>query len=328
MSVKKGMGIVGVILILVLSVSLISSAGFWNNLFNFGDDNKNLGGELGNTAARLKIADNSPPIIVYVSNVSANLGSSNFIKLYSKGQDTAAGFWFLAQQGGNQAGNLANAALTESSAIFTRAGELSRANLSCTSLPNPVNCGGFCVGMAMNFSCIVYMHYYDGNGTWNINATVEDANSMRSSNLTKTFEVDKTFAAQALTTYLNWTNPVLDTSVTNRYSDNNITIENTGNVPYPNVFVNATDLIGVTTSSEQINSSNFRANNCTGAIASAPLVKNTNIAVSAFIAARSVSDSGRITPLPFCINAVTGSVSISSQDYNASRTWVLTTAQS
>lgn len=328
MSVKKGIGVVGVVLILVLSVSFIS-AGFLSDLFSPGNDNPNLKGELGNTAARLKIADNSPPIVVYVSNVSAPLGSSNLVKLYPKQTgNTPVSFFFLAQQGGNQPGNLGNAALTESSAVFTRAAELSRINISCISLPVPVACGTFCTGTAMNFSCTVYMHYYDGNGTWSINATVEDANNIRGSNLTKTFDVDKTFAAQPLTLYLNWTNPPLTTAVTDRFSDNNITIENLGNVPYPNVFVNATDLIGVTTSTEQINSSNFRGNACIGVDASSPLIKNANVPISAFIAARALADTGRNTSLPFCINAVTGSLTISSQDYNASRTWILTTAQS
>jgi len=328
---KRVLGIIIVSLLLIVSISLVS-AGI-KDWFGFGNKDKNLEGELPETAvAKLKISDTSVPNITFVSNVSGPLDvTPNLVKLKSRTNgNTSVSFFFIAQQGlgGFDPGDLSLPG-TNSRVFFTRVGELSRANLTCSPV-GIVGCGGgqYCAstGTAMNFSCIVPMMYFDGNGTWNMNVSVKAATTGYGYNTTKTFKVDATFAAFALTNYLNWTNPSLTTATTNAYSDNNITVENNGNVPYSGVVVNATDLNGTTTPSISVSTDRFNANACVvgpGVI----LSKDADIAVPGFTALRAVSGAGMNSSLPFCVTSLSG-LGLTSQDYNSSRAWVLTLAQS
>ena len=319
-------GVLGILLIgiMVVSISFVSAS--WKEWFTFGNDNSDLEGELSETAvAKLKISDTSAPDVVYVSNLTGPLDVvPNLVKLRSRtGGDTLVSFWFLAQQGSahNDIGALSNP-INFSQVNLTRTGELGR-NASCTGLGR-VSCGSFCTGFAANYSCTVAMRYYDGNGTWNVNASVRAPDTPWGFNTTKTFNVDATFAASALTPYLNWTDNPLSSSSVNVFSDNNITIENNGNVPYPNVQVNATDLNGTITPSEYIPSSRFVANNCTGTTASSNLTRDSLINVSQFIAARATSDTGKNSGLPFCVTSLSaGPTPLGNQEYLSARQWVL-----
>jgi hypothetical protein len=321
---KSGKRVFGIIIIsLFISLLLVSSISLV-----FGAD-KNLEGELDEAAvARLSILDLSDPVIVYVSNVTGEIGGAapNLVKLKSRTNgNTLVKFWFLAQQGasGSEPGELSLG--TTSRTTLTRSGELSRINASCNAY-GEVSCGSLCTGTAINFTCSVPMKYYDGNGTWNINVSVKAPTTLWGYNLTKTFKVDATFAATALTNYLNWTNPALTTATTNRLSDNNISVENNGNVPYSGVVVNATELAGLIRPAEVILANRFGANGCGGA-GTAILSQDTDVAVSGFTAIRAVSDLGRTSNLTFCVISLAG-LGLSSQDYNSTRPWVLTLAQS
>jgi len=323
---KRVFGIIIVSLLLISSIGLVSAG--LKEWLGFGDDG-DLEGELDEAAvARLSILDLSNPVIVYVSNVTGEIGGAepNLVKLKSRTNgNTLVKFWFLAQQGasGSEPGELNLGATSRTT--LTRAGELSRINASCNSY-GEVSCGSLCTGTAINLSCTVPMKYYDGNGTWNINVSVKAPTTGWGFNLTKTFKVDATFAAAALTNYLNWTNPTLTTATTNRLSDNNISIENNGNVPYSGVVVNATGLAGLVTPAQVILTDRFDANRCGGASAST-LSDNANVDIPGFTALRAVSDAGQQSYLPFCVTSLVG-LGLSSQDYNSTRPWILTLAQS
>jgi len=325
---KRVVCILVVSLLLIISISFVSAA--LKDWFGFGDKDENLKGELPNAAARLKISDMSPPDVIYVSNVTGSgpISNPNFVKLISKGTDTLVSFFFLAQQGGShdQPGALANYATTTGIVNLTRPGEIGR-NATCTAVGTIICTSDMCPvipGTAVNYSCVVPMKYYDENGTWNINASVRAPDTPWGSNNTRNFTILATFAAYAHTTYLNWTNPPLTTAAVDAFSNNNITVENNGNVPYPNVLVNATNLNGTTTPSEYIPSNRFVANNCTGTPASAPLTKDADIPVNRFIAPRARTDAGMNSSLPFCVTSLSGLGSLSNQEYIGSRQWILT----
>jgi len=326
---KRVIGVIIVSLLLIVSIGLVS-AGI-KDWFGFGDKSEDLEGELPETAvARLKISDTSVPNITYVSNVTGNgpdTGGLNLVKLKPRGADTLVSFFFIAQQGlsGNGPGDLSLPG-TNSRVNFTRTGELNRGNSSCNYM-GIVSCGGgvYCAGTgtAANFSCTVPMKYYDGNGTWNMNVSVKASSPGYGYNTTKTFDIAATFAAEALTNYLNWTTPPLTTASVNALSDNNITVQNNGNVPYLGVVVNATDLNGTITPSQYIPSSRFNGNGCFAG--SSVLIKDNDVPISGFTALRAVADIGMTTNLTFCVTSLSGTPTpLSSQDYNSSRTWVLT----
>ena len=340
--VVLGIFILGIVLISVVSIS----AG-WTDIFKFGSDNKDLEGELNEQAvATVKVSDTvSPPIILFVSDVTSAPtlgGSANLVKLVPKGQNTIVSFSFVAQQGGAE-GNLPTA--TFSGAAFNRSGVTPIETIRSTScLGSTLNncplsiCGN--TNSARNYSCSVTMIYYDGNGTWSINTTVTSATGT-GINFTKTFTVDKTFAAYAHTTYLNWTSSALNSLSTNKGSNNPIMIENNGNVPYPNVVINASDLNGTGQGQEKyiIPANKFNANGgagagiCNAASATA-LSNNFNVPVSQFTATRAIytDNGGKNTSMPFCITALNGlnpllaPPGLPTQEYKSYRSWILTLA--
>lgn len=322
MNSKKGVEKKVILGILILGTIIVSmsfvSASFWSNLFS---RDSNQEGELPEQAvANVRIQDTNPPIVVFVSDVVGEIPTfTNLVTLKSRtGSPTLVKFSFLAQQGGNQAGNLVPIASTSSAGDFSRTGELTRTNLSCMPASlTPISWNG---GTAVNYTCTIAMNYYDGNGTWTINATVVDNFGRTGSNLTKTFTVNPTFAASTIVDYINWTNPSLTTADTDRLSDNNITISNDGNVPYTLTRVNATDLNGTSVTDQYIPTDRFLGNGCGGTT----LQNNQALLISGFTAARAVDDAGQETDLSFCISSLSGGPTpLSSQTYQSSRDWII-----
>lgn len=331
---KRVIGVMIVSLLLITSIGLVSAG--LKDWFGFGDDNKDLEGELATeTVARLSISDTSVPNITFVSNVTSNSGAdiaSDIIKLKPKSGngETLVSFWFMAQQGaaGDSPGDLILGGTT-SRAYLTFPGELIRFNTSCVAV-GVANCDGLYCGAgetAMNYSCTVPMKYYDINGTWSINVSVKTATGGYGYNTTETFKISQTYAAYAHTKELNWTNNPLNTGSVNVYSDNNITVENNGNVPYFNVRVNATILNGTGSipgqKAEYIPTNRFNAYSCINN-PGVSLQTDTFVLVDKFVAPRATDDSGKNSSLPFCVTSLAATPNgLSTQIYNSSRAWVL-----
>ncbi|MFA7708455.1 MAG: hypothetical protein WCX73_05890, partial [Candidatus Pacearchaeota archaeon] len=328
------MSVMLVSLLLISSIGLVSAG--LKDWFGFGDENVNLEGELAESAiARLAISDTSAPNVTYVSDVKSDSGldpSVNVVKLKSKTGtgETLLSFWFVAQQGsGGSAGDLTLPG-SSARAYLNRSLETTRASTSCTRVAE-VSCGGgiYCpgTGTGMNYSCVVPAKYYDSNGTWSINVSVKTATSNYGYNLTKTFNITSTFAAYAHTKSLNWTNNPLNAGSTNVYSDENITIENNGNVPYSKVEVNATILNGTGSNTGQkaqyIPSNRFNAYACI-VNPGVALTTDDYVSVDKFVAPRATSDAGLNSSLGFCVTSLANTpTALSSQLYNSSRAWEL-----
>jgi len=326
---KRVLGIIIISLLLISSVSLVS-AGI-KDWFGFGDKSE-LEGELPESAtARVKILDVNPPIVVYVSPVDDGKGTLNTvtpnIRTASSG-NISVKLWFLAQQGGG-VGNLDSTPGTfNSNASFFRTGSITRFNSSCVTL-GPVACGTLCTGNAVNYSCTVVMRYYDDpNGVvnWNISAIVRDTSNRYGTNLTKQFTVASVSAASSAVNYLNWTTPPLSSSDPDRYSDNNYMVDNDGNSPIPTTKVNATQLRGVTLATDAILASTFTANPANPATCGGiTLGQDTNPVITGFSVPKATTDAGSQSELNFCLDTA-GLIGLSSQDYNATRSWVITFA--
>lgn len=322
---KRVLGVIIVSLLLISSISLVS-AGI-KEWFGFGDKSEDLSGELPESAtARVKILDTSPPVVVYVSSVEDGKGVLNTVtpNIRTSGGNINVKIWFLAQQGGG-VGNLDSTPGTfHSNATFFRTGSTTRQNLSCVTL-GQVGCGSFCTGNAVNYSCTIVMRYYDDPATnWAINATVYDTSNRRGNNETKQFSVASVSAASSAVNYLNWTNPPLTTSDTNRYADNNYMVDNDGNTGIPTTRVNATSLVGLTNPAFSILPTKFTANPANpGTCGGTDLGQDTNPVITGFSVPKAVSDAGSQSELHFCLRDVAG---LQSQDYNGTRPWIVTFA--
>lgn len=318
---KKSVGVFVVLAIISIIGISVASAGWFNNLFNSGDD-EGLEGELGESAtAKVEIKDVSPPKIIFVSDVDDNNpGSTVFnhvLPFLKSTPDVKVVFSFLAQQGGEQAGDLYTSGI-HSAARFYRASSLLRHNITCITL-GVVDLGGG--KSAVNHSCTIYMRYYDDPGTWNIEVNVTDKNSNIGFNLTKTFIVDELDGAKSDINYLNWTNPTLTTAVQNRRSDNLYMINSTGNVDMTRTAITASWLNGSIDITKGIPPAKFKVNNSEVCGSGTPLDINS-INVPSFNIPKAVSDVGSGAILPFCISDLSGQI-LPSQVYKTTTDWTI-----
>lgn len=318
-SVEKRV-VLGILLIgiIIASISFVS-AKWWI----FGEDNGGEGELPQSAAARVKVLDTSAPIVVYVSNTNPDPVTLNNRQL--NGGNVSITFWFLAQQGATGSGSLGIS--SSSSAYFNKTGvSYTRSNSSCVTVGNDIPCGTFCTGTAMNYSCTIVMRYYDNSSIWSINATVLDTATLKTgSNATRTFSVNPLSYPYVITTYLNWTNPVLALSAQNRYSDNNVSISNDGNQPISSASINASGLNGTTYTDEQIPPYKFTVNNvaASGSTCSGNLLAlDSKINVPGYNVPKANTDAGSSANFTACLINLTSLIpSLTSQDYNATRLW-------
>jgi len=122
-----------------------------------------------------------------------------------------------------------------------------------------------------NYSCSVDMTYYDeASSNWNINVSAldQEANYAENTSMGFTYTELKAFDTPLTPSQLSW--PALAPAATNQNATNDPTVvNNTGNYN-GNIYITAYDLVGQTTSTENISANNFSVSGtsgleCTGA---------------------------------------------------------------
>jgi hypothetical protein len=146
--------------------------------------------------------------------------------------------------------------LNDSSAqiIFTKAGESTR-SITCTRV------GGESTGNYANYTCDVTMWWFDGAGTWDINASIVDLNDNYKENSTETFSIGATTGFVSSPSSLTWAQ--INPGAINQEATNPITMNNTGNIAR-NIEINATNLLGESDNSKALYAENFSVNNAGG----------------------------------------------------------------
>lgn len=136
---------------------------------------------------------------------------------------------------------------------FTKVGEALRYNSTCTQIDAS--------GNYANYTCAVDMWYFDGAGTWTIMATINDTNDAQGFNMSQTFDVNENTAFEVAPGTLSF--PQINPGSTNITSNQNITINNTGNKPITDgdVQINATSLRGEQNPSYALWAGNFSVSN-------------------------------------------------------------------
>jgi hypothetical protein len=133
---------------------------------------------------------------------------------------------------------------------FTKSGEVTRQNTSCTMYQSS--------GNNANYTCNVTMWWWDGSGTWDITAYIKDNQSNSVTNTSANFYVGERTAFVMAPSALNW--PGIAPGATNQTSSNDpLVLNNTGNdiIDAANIKINSSNLRGETTSTQALWAGNF-----------------------------------------------------------------------
>ena len=137
---------------------------------------------------------------------------------------------------------------------FTKAGEATR-SISCTRLTNESS------GNYANYTCTVNMWWFDGAGTWDINASISDVNQNYNENSTESFSVGATTGFVSAPSSLAWN--TINPGAIDQEAIDPITMNNTGNVAR-NIEINSTHLYGETDNTKALYAENFSVHNAGG----------------------------------------------------------------
>ncbi len=165
-------------------------------------------------------------------------------------------------------------------ANFTRAGEAVRQNSSC------VRTAQYATNYS-NYTCAIYMWYFDGSGIWNISVAINDTSNGISVNSSATTNQSLNVTLLSTTALTSFPSSLTFASInpggSNQSSNNDpLTLNNTGNknVTVGNVEMNATNLLGETDSTKGVYAGNFSIGVSTGSNAECDISSGENNASS------------------------------------------------
>jgi len=291
---KRGRLLIIVSIILILSVSL-TSAGFFSDFWG-----KITGKATSDTTALNITIGNSVPTTPFVQEISAqdpSIGTTKSITFNYTVTDTD-GF--------------ANIDNDTAEGYFQKAGESTRSNTSCIPRNASTN--------SITFTCTIDMWYWDENGAWTINVSIQDINNAYAENSSETFTYNLQTAMAMSPTSLGWPSVGLtDTDIGS--NEDPITVNNSGNDINLNINVTALDLKGETTTTQYIYSNNFTVEDTTEGCSGTAMVNGTSTNVTSSILQRgnntlnyNNATSGQ-EQIFFCLKGVPQG--ISSQSYSS-----------
>ena len=252
---------------------------------------------------------NSAPTIGFVQAISAQdptIGSTTSITFNFTVTDTDGA---------------SNINTSSGEAYFTRSGEATRSNTSCTQIYSAV-------GNNLNFTCTIDMWYYDENGAWDINVTAVDINGARAINSSTTFTYNVQTAMTMSPTSLSWNSVGLSDTDTGSSNDP-IIINNSGNDVDLNINVTGLNLRGETTTSEYIFANNFTVENASEGCSGTTLANATSTNITSAILQRGNNslDYNNATSgqeqIYFCLKGVPQDISAQSYSSSAYGAWTV-----
>ena len=210
--VKRG-AIIFVVIIILFIFSLIPFGSA--SLLDIWDS---ITGRAPTQSLGLSVQTNSIPII---GNVTFDIATP--VSATENG-NTSLLFSFVA----TDADGLSNIVNNSAVANITRAGETTRTNNTfVTSTDGGCNAVNNVGTNGKNFSCTIYIVFYDGAGTWDIAVRINDSNSAFAQNTTQSFTFNELTALTISPNSISF--PTVGLSDVNVSARNNLTITNTGN---------------------------------------------------------------------------------------------------
>jgi len=152
------------------------------------------------------------------------------------------------------AGNLNHSTATIN---FTKTGETTRQNTSCSNYESS--------GNIANYTCNVTMWWWDGAGVWAITAYIQDNQTNVATNTSTNFTIASNTAFTMSPTALTW--PGIAPGATNQTSNNDpLVLNNTGNdvIDATSIEINSSNLRGETTPTQALWAGNFSVDHQTG----------------------------------------------------------------
>jgi len=248
---------------------------------------------------------NQPPTITDISDISEQSVTEAGVSYVE---------FFVLASDENGADNLNGTSLN---ATFSKAGEETRFNSSC-SWKNDVNT------TTANYTCTIGIWYWDGAGTWNVNATILDLSSAQSASYGEIFTLQETTAMVMSPTALGWL--TINLTSTNVLSNTDpIIINNTANknITDGNVKVTAIGLKGAEITSEFIYAENFSVNTA-DACGGTDMVNNTATAVSGSTAYKGNNSAGEgQEELYFCLKGMLQTISAQTYSATGGDSWTI-----
>lgn len=167
---------------------------------------------------------------------------------------------------------------------LSKGGEITRTSSSCVAIENYT--------LISTISCDITMQFYDGEGSWVINASISDLASEEAINDTTTATINALDYVTQDVTYVRWISATLDTN--DNEADNTITLTNGGNQLYLNFDITGQNATGQVFS-DLINANQFNVDNETGKTSGQIYLQNdTNIDVSSKLSLNTHSSSSTI----------------------------------
>lgn len=290
MSVLVSLAILSMILLPLVSADFFSN--FWGKITGKAtSDNTNLNISIGN----------SPPTVPYVQAISAQdptIGSTTSIVFNFTATDT------------DGVSNIDN---STAAGYFNRTGEPTRSNSSCEARNAS--------GNSVTFTCTIDMWYFDENGAWTINATIQDYSSALGRNDTTSFTYNIQTAMTMNQTSLTW--PSVGVADTDTGSNNDpIKVNNRGNDVDLSINVTSYDLEGDEIKTDYIYANNFTIEDTSEGCSGTTMTNASSINVTSAILQRgnNTLDFDNETSgqelIHFCLKGVLPT--ISSQSYSSS----------
>ena len=198
-------------------------------------------------------------------------------------------------------------------ASFIRAGEPTRINESCVNYSQS--------GNDINFTCTIDMWYFDQNGAWTINVSIQDNEGEYAENSSTTFTYNVLPGMKMSPTSLNWPEVNLTDTDTGSNEDP-IIINNTGNSETLNINITSYNLRGEEITTQYIFANNFTVSNESQGCGGTTMSNASSINVTSAILHRgnhslnyNNATSGQ-EQIYFCLKGVPQD--ISSQSYSSS----------
>ena len=249
-----------------------------------------------NFTVNLSLGGNAVPVVTWVeSGLSPNPTES-----------TATTIWIKFNATDNN--GHADIDYSTASVILTRAGETQRTSGSCNNYGND--------SLTKLFNCSVNMEYYDEDGTWTINASVQDFSAAYDDDTATTLAYGTLQALRG--SPLGITFGTLNLNDNEQATNDPLILNNTGNQNFTQINLTAFDLTGVDNPAQYIAASDLYANISLNDYGD-QLSNNTMVALTNGTLYRDIGGVDINRNLYFWINVP--SSGLSNQNYTASSLW-------
>jgi len=252
----KGVYVYSTIIVLVLIVIILGYSGLLTKMTGYGTSDT--------TSLNISVGNN-PPTIGTVEAITAKNPTDD--------TTTSITFNFTA----TDADGAANLNPATAQGYFQRAGETTRSNTSCVELTTS--------GNSANYSCTILMWYYDQNGAWTINVTIQDDSGAYVENSTTTFTYNLLPGMKMSPTSLTWASITMGQTDVGSNNDP-IQVNNTGNDVDVSINVTSYNLRGEQTTTEYIYANNFTIENASQGCSGTAMSNATSINVTSAILQR------------------------------------------